>query len=693
MKMTTLKLLAAALAVAGFAVTTSAQTAYYAATAQDLQSDLTLVATTGSDPKGYIIYLENDPTKEGGYFKGNFNYNSANGLSLMIESTATDPNNPNVSNPTNVIDGEGTGRGLNITSSGSVIVGDITFVRSCGNYQIGALRIAAGSGSSIDVNQCQFLSPGTNSGMGLEIASGQTATIESCVFIGKTNSTLGTAAYDSHGISISGIAGTTLIEQCTMSGNYGGYGAYVTAGQFLTVSNNVFQTNSSGGLYFDPSTGSELAGLSVSNNVFYGNRGSYAAYLVNMNTLIFQNNLMEGNSASYAILAESLVTATIGGNTIIGNSGLTYVIPGTCNLLGNTFSGNTGSYGGGYFQANQLTVAGNTFSGNSGSSYGGAGFYNNNGTLIVSNNTFTANRVTSDGGGGAYIEDGAGDVHGTAIVTGNTFLGNVSSGNYAGGALVVSDYCTNLITGNTFKNNTSADGGGAVYAATAGNTVFADNLVVSNIQSGAAATGGGILVNATTNFYMINNTIFGNFSAGGGGGAAFQTGALTILNVFNNIIYGNSCAGNGPDVYLSGTSAQTYFEYNDVDSGNDMYGGPWVYTGNLFTGDPKFFDPVNGDYHIQALAFPPSPCAGVAPSAPRNYRRRTWTAIRVLTLSARWTWAATSSITVPSIRWTHPISLFITMFSPSTPTIGSRVWLGIILHPMRRIRIRFRRIT
>jgi predicted outer membrane repeat protein len=607
MKMTTLKLLAAALVVTGIA-TASAQTAYYAATAQDLQSDLTLVATTGSDPNGYIIFLENDPTKEGGYFKGNFNYNSANGLSLRIEGTATDPKNPNVSNPTNVIDGLGTGRGLNITSSGSVTVSGITFVRSCGNYQIGALRIAAGSGSSIDVNQCQFLSPGTNSGMGLEVASGQTATIESCAFIGKTNSTLGTAAYDSHGISISGIAGTTLIEQCTMSGNYGGYGAYVTAGQFLTVSNNVFQTNSSGGLYFDPSTGSELAGLSVSNNVFYSNHG-YAAYIANINSLIFQNNLMEGNSGTFDIYANTLVTAAIGGNTFIGNTGSADVNPGTLNLVGNTFSGNTGSYGGGIFEANQLTVAGNTFNGNTGGSYGGGATFDNNinGTLIVSNNTFSANKTT-DGGGGAYVEDSSsGDVHGTVILTGNTFLGNVSSGNYPGGALYVGDYCTNLIIGNTFKNNTSADGGGAIYAGTVGNTVFADNLVVSNIQAGAAATGGGIYVNATTNFYMINNTIFGNYSAGGGGGASFLTGALTILNVFNNIIYGNSCAGSGPDVYLSGTSGNTTFQTNDVDSEDDI-AGTWynLNPSGLVYQDPQFFDPVNGDYHFPES----SPCFG-----------------------------------------------------------------------------------
>ena len=54
-----------------------------------------------------------------------------------------------------------------------------------------------------------------------------------------------------------------------MAGNYGGYGADISASAVLTVTNNVFQTNSSSGLYFIPS-GTETAVVVVSNNVFSG---------------------------------------------------------------------------------------------------------------------------------------------------------------------------------------------------------------------------------------------------------------------------------------------------------------------------------------------------------------------------------------------------------------------------------------
>ncbi|HTV61725.1 MAG TPA: hypothetical protein VMH30_04065, partial [Verrucomicrobiae bacterium] len=129
MKMTTPKLLATALFAAGFAVTISAQTPYYAATAQDLQSDLT-EAAAGSNPSGSIIYLENDPTQAGGYFLGNFNYNSATTYPLQILVNTVNPSGGTF-NVTNTIDGGGTGRGLNITSGGSVTVNGITFMRNC----------------------------------------------------------------------------------------------------------------------------------------------------------------------------------------------------------------------------------------------------------------------------------------------------------------------------------------------------------------------------------------------------------------------------------------------------------------------------------------------------------------------------------------------------------------------------------
>jgi hypothetical protein len=112
---------------------------------------------------------------------------------------------------------------------------------------------------------------------------------------------------------------------------------------------------------------------------------------------------------------------------------------------------------------------------------------------------------------------------------------------------------------------------------------------------------------------MINNTVTANTSADSGGGVAYEvTGTAELLNVYNNIIWGNFATVNGGDVYLAGTGQRKLFNFNDVDS---MYGVWDVATNNIDLA-PQFFDPVNGDYHIQGT----SPCiaAGTisAPSLP-----------------------------------------------------------------------------
>jgi len=164
---------------------------------------------------------------------------------------------------------------------------------------------------------------------------------------------------------------------------------------------------------------------------------------------------------------------------------------------------------------------------------------------------------------------------------------------------------------NTFIQNTAMTGGGAYL--TSPTLTFQDNLVVGNSQTGPSSQGGGLWVDATSVLYMINNTIFGNVAAGSGGGAAFEvTGTVELLNVYNNIIWGNSAAGNGADVWLAGTGQQKVFLYNDV---NNMY-GVWDIAQNILNVDPKFFNPVAGDYHLQST----SPCLNYgtngAPSLP-----------------------------------------------------------------------------
>ena len=93
--------------------------------------------------------------------------------------------------------------------------------------------------------------------------------------------------------------------------------------------------------------------------------------------------------------------------------------------------------------------------------------------------------------------------------------------------------------------------------------------------------------------------------------------ALTVMAVFALLPSSRAFSlagpvGNGGDVWLTGTGQKKVFNFNDADS---MY-GVWDIAQNNIDLAPQFFDPVNGDYHIQSTS--PSKDAGTngAPSLP-----------------------------------------------------------------------------
>jgi len=545
---------------------------FHCATAQNLQNALTLAAANGATNN---LYLAN------GYYVGNFNYNSSgtNNLTLLPE--------PGLTNTGITLDGAGGGRALNVSSSGNgnttFTVQGITFLRNCGTNGIGALRIGAGPGATIVVSGCRFLSPTNTSGMGLEIASGLNATINNCLATGPT---IGGGA---SGISISGVSGNVTVQSCVISTN-NGVGLYVGSAGLVTITNSSFSGNSGGG----------------------------GAYCTGVATLIgntFIGNSISGGYDNYGGGAYCGGPATLTGNTFIGNSasvgwynfGGGVYCNGTATLSGNTFTGNSasGGYdfngGGGVYCNGTASLSGNTFTGNwsSGGFSGNGGGACCNGTATLTNNTFTDNAASS--GGGAYCG-------GTGTLTSNTFSDNSAAVN-GGGVCLVSG--TPTVTGNTFNHNSATASGGGIYAS-ATTIAISDNLLAKN-TAGAGGSGAGIWVNASSSLFLINNTITANNSAGTGGGVAFQvSGVVELLNIFNNIIWGNTATGSGGDVYLTGTGQQKLFEFNDVDS---LY-GVWDIAQNNIDVSPQFFDPVNGDYHIQGA----SPCkdAGTngAPSLP-----------------------------------------------------------------------------
>ena len=543
---------------------------YHVATAQDLQNALTLAAANGANN---TIYLTN------GYYTGNFNYNSAAGYNLAVT------NEPGVINTQITLDGAGGGRALSLTSSGTgtLTVAGITFSRNCGSTSIGALRIAGGTGSVILVNGCQFLSPNNTSGMGLELASGLNATITNCTATGATSGGVST------GILVSGLAGIVNVQNCTVVTNLGsannGAGLTISSASVVNVANSSFAGNLCG---VNVSGGAAtLSGNLFTGNGYGGTYGSGGCVISVSGSVIVSNNNFTGNRD----------------NNYTGGGGGAAIFGGTTIITGNNFTGNLGGCGG-VSCGGAATITGNTFTGNSASSSAG-GVFNGGGvscsasaTLI--GNTFIGNSANGSGGG---VYCGA-----TAMLAGNTFTGNSSEN--AGGGL----YCSGgsfIVSSNIFKQNAAAMGGG-LYV-TGPTVTLQDNLLANNSQTSASSQGGGIWVDATSTLFMINNTVTGNTAAGSGGGAAFEvTGTVELLNVYNNILWGNTANGNGGDVWLAGTGQKKIFDFNDVDS---MY-GVWDIAQNNKDVSPQFFDPVNGDYHIQSA----SPCkdAGTngAPSVP-----------------------------------------------------------------------------
>jgi hypothetical protein len=496
---------------------------FHVATSQDLQSALFLSASNGVNNNIYVTngyYLDTDAFHYAGI--------GTNSLTLLAE--------PGVASSAIALDSGASGSSLNIVcTNAQITVQGITFLRNCGNANLGGLQIAA-PGSVILVNGCEFLSPTNTSGAGLIISAGNNVTVTNCIATGITNG-------GGIGIYISGVTNNVTLQSCTMTTNIG--------------------SEDVGGVWVNGA-----AVIAVTNCLFTGNGNSLMTY------------------------------------------GGAYLNCTTITLFGNTFTGNSAYYGGGVACSigKAATLSDNTFTGNSAYDYYGGGVYCFGGTnLILFGNTFTGNSAYTEGGG-AYCSG----ISGSISLTNNTFTGNLVNYDYGGG-FYCSSSATNPVTlyGNTFQKNSANEGGGLYVSAP--NINLLDNLLFNNVATNTSALGGGIWVDASATLNMINNTVTGNSSTASGGGAAYViTGTVEYLNIYNNIIWGNSST-NGEDVYLTGTGKQKVFSFNDVDS---QSGPKWDLALTNIDLSPQFYDPINGDYHLQTN----SPCrnAGLigAPSLP-----------------------------------------------------------------------------
>jgi CSLREA domain-containing protein len=175
----------------------------------------------------------------------------------------------------------------------------------------------------------------------------------------------------------------------------------------------------------------------------------------------------------------------VGIDAIVGISGLTIA------------NGNAPASGGAgiYNNNGTVTVSSCELLNNSASDHAGAGIFSD-GSLTVENSTFSGNS-TPDNGGGIYVPAG------TLTVTYSTFSGNTAGA--SGGAIITDGPAT--ISNSTFSANQAGNGGGGaianggLYAMTVANSIFSGN---------SANTGAGLLnnvsgtLNASYNLYYQN---------------------------------------------------------------------------------------------------------------------------------------------------------------------------------------------
>ncbi len=248
------------------ATLTSHAVDFHVTSAQELQTALTLAAANGANNNIYLA---------AGYYTGNFNFNSAQNMPLIIQGE------PGTTNTQITIDGAGTGRDLNLvnTGTGNFTVRGITFLRNTGNSDYGTLRVAGGPTSSILVDTCRFITT-SGTGKGLELVSGATASITNCIILGKNDG--------SRGIDLQ--LGTT-ISGCVVSSN-GGEGIYLYSSSGLTLIGNTIVGNGFSG---SKSSGVNGGGgyCTVKHNYIAGN-GADGMYGGGW----YENNVFKGNGGS-----------------------------------------------------------------------------------------------------------------------------------------------------------------------------------------------------------------------------------------------------------------------------------------------------------------------------------------------------------------------------------------------------------
>jgi predicted outer membrane repeat protein len=367
-----------------------------------------------------------------------------------------------------------------------------------------------------------------------------------------------------------------------------------------------------------------IEGLSFQN----GNGAIYGGEVeVSITNCIFTNNSVS------AVVSAVYQVGNITNSTFTNNTGGAVYDSG--DITNSTFTNNSASSyhasGGAVYDSGDITNS--TFTNNSASKYGGAVYDSGN----ITNSIFT-NNSTSDNGGAVY---GSGNItnsiftnnsasdNGGAVSNSGNIINSTFNNNSARDGGAVSN--SHNITNSTFTNNSASGDGGAVYDS----SNITNSTFTNNSAYGYYGGDGGAVYYSSGNITFITNSIFTNNSAKNGDGGAVvrsliinsiftnnsakQGGAVYYCSIFNSTLVNNSASDSGGAFAGNGTILNSIFaqnkvgeEANDIASGGSLKIGHTLVNGvaggvNLGTGDPRFVDADNGDFHLR----PDSPAINV----------------------------------------------------------------------------------
>jgi len=308
----------------------------------------------------------------------------------------------------------------------------------------------------------------------------------------------------------------------------------------------------------------------------------------------FRNLLVQYNSSSergggfYGEHASpTFVNVTIADNTAAGGGGIGMRLGGEVTLTDSTIKNNAATFGGGMY-------------------------LNSNGTIAyIVDSTFEGNTAQNGSGGAIAMQIGS-----ALFADGLTFNGNIAP-NGAGGAIYAVDYLDSLIKNSSFSGQ-EANYGAVIHL----NTGFGNSqqFDLTNIiaHGNIAQSGGGFssTINAKgdwTNVLSFNNYAPGassfrieNTSSGGGEDKSLRFRQLTTANnnggndfsinraqpsVRNSIVRKT----DGGSAISTVNGAHVTLQYNSVNTSGFTWNG-----NNNMNNTPKFVDPENGDFSLEA---------------------------------------------------------------------------------------------